>query len=316
MGHIQDLRCSLYALAVTRRSLMDGNGDLRAEDSPFVFVKSRRRTGRQSRPSPKYASHSLFTEVHIEEYATSIHEIHLAIIKLRSRISQVCCADFLPNLVQSFKDAFVKYLGKLGPEEIVCYALGRFSTPTDWGRSCKLQLILLCELAENIQVPVSIFDPAFSPLENEYLRSEYCGFSVIDVNENGRRIAVRPTFFYMIHADTELYAYLIQVNRENSTLTNVILFGNTFDCSKKPFSRASLAKNVSSGQTVSADVLNFENDGEVRHVEVDTLPVKDRGGLFHAALTTDTVLHFFQPKDVSTNLCTEYPRNSVKKNPQ
>ena len=70
----------------------------------------------------------------------------------RCRIIQECGPQFLPSLVKSFTDTFTKYLGTSWPEEIVCYALGRFSTPTDWGRSCKLQLILLCELAEKLHV--------------------------------------------------------------------------------------------------------------------------------------------------------------------
>lgn len=53
---------------------------------------------------------------------------------------------------ERFSSYYRKYLQCDGPEEIVCYALGRFSVPSDWGFSCRLQLILLQRLAMHFKV--------------------------------------------------------------------------------------------------------------------------------------------------------------------
>ena len=76
-------------------------------------------------------------------------------------------------------------------------------------------------------------------------------------------------------------------------MTNVILFGNTFNVEKRP-------SNTSFREVEFSD--KYE---EVKHVEVVTLPLKDRSGLFHAALTSDTVLHFYLPNLEVSNLCTD-----------
>ncbi|OWA50103.1 hypothetical protein BV898_14629 [Hypsibius exemplaris] len=219
-----------------------------------------------------------------EEFASNIHEIHSSILRARSRILQECGPLFLSQLVMAFQRSFETHLNLPRPEEVVCFALGRFSVPSDWGFSCRLQLILLQDLTACFRVPVLIFDPAFSNLEKNYLTSDYCGFSVIPTNEEAKRIATKPTLFYMIHADGFLYDNLITANRLTGNLGNVVLFGNN---QKSP---------ETASRTWPLPFLNIDTvppqQTEFVHVEAE-LPVRDRTGLFSVALTADTVLQFF-----------------------
>ena len=107
----------------------------------------------------------------------------ISVLFFRARVTEECGSLFLTQLLAAFMENLSRHGKSHEPEEIVCYALGRFTVPSAWAFSCRLQLILLQELAQYLHTPTFIFDPAFSNLEKSYLESEYCGFSLIPVNE-------------------------------------------------------------------------------------------------------------------------------------
>ncbi|XP_055343423.1 uncharacterized protein LOC129591697 [Paramacrobiotus metropolitanus] len=241
-----------------------------------------------------------------EEFVNNIHELDSLIGRAKQRIQNEHGSFFLTDISAAFADGFQRYLQKDGPNEIVCYALGRFSVPSDWSFSCRLQLILLVELAQFFKVPVYIYDPAFSNLEKHYLRSSYCGFEVIDQDEKARWVAKPWTLFYMIHADSELYMNLFQFNFEIDTLANLVLFGNSIQNVFPEFQEnASPVKNNPRKtsryrRTSSHDVKEpnalFQLFG---NVNVHTVKIPDGGsnGLFWTALSGDTFLQFLVPKN-------------------
>lgn len=100
-----------------------------------------------------------------------------------------------------------------------------------------------------------------------------------------KRLATKPILFYMIHADRELYDNLYRFNYESGLLYNVTMFGNRLTTAlldpMKP-----LTDNAEPVVSPPPDIFEEYN--------IHELPVpleEDRNGLFHTALTPDTVFH-------------------------
>ncbi|KAF9612342.1 hypothetical protein IFM89_039060 [Coptis chinensis] len=51
----------------------------------------------------------------------------------------------------------------------------------------------------------------------------------IEVNEQGRRQAVKPTMFFMPHCEAVLYDNLLRANWRPENLNKMVLFGNNFE---------------------------------------------------------------------------------------
>uniref|UniRef100_A0A672IC97 SRR1 domain containing n=1 Tax=Salarias fasciatus TaxID=181472 RepID=A0A672IC97_SALFA len=110
-------------------------------------------------------------------------------------------------------------------EECVCYGLGSFSSCV----SARFQLALLLLLLEAGQVrgtDCSVYDPAFSSAERDVLRE--LGLTVLTENEEGKRVASKPTLFYLMHCGKALYNNLLWKNWSTQCLSMVIIIGNSF----------------------------------------------------------------------------------------
>ncbi|XP_048369844.1 SRR1-like protein [Sphaerodactylus townsendi] len=112
-----------------------------------------------------------------------------------------------------------------GSLQCVCYGLGNFS-------SCfkaRFQLAFLLLLLKQLQIPQEqccIFDPVFSVLERDVLRS--LGLSVLSRNEEGKRAVHEPTVYYMIHCGKALYNNLLWSNWSAEALSKMVIIGNSF----------------------------------------------------------------------------------------
>ncbi|KAL0429179.1 UNVERIFIED_CONTAM: protein SENSITIVITY TO RED LIGHT REDUCED 1 [Sesamum radiatum] len=73
---------------------------------------------------------------------------------------------------------------------------------------------------------IEIFDPIISLTESKVLTSLGC--SVLSINEQGRRLALKPTMFFMPHCEAELYDNLLEANWRVDRLKCLLLFGNSF----------------------------------------------------------------------------------------
>ncbi|XP_023269374.1 SRR1-like protein [Seriola lalandi dorsalis] len=117
--------------------------------------------------------------------------------------------------------------GRLCPHlECVCYGLGSFSSCT----SARYQLAMLLLLLDAGQIPLkdcSVYDPAFSTGERDALRE--LGLTVLTENEEGKRLATKPTLFYMMHCGKALYNNLLWKNWSTRCLPLMIIVGNSFN---------------------------------------------------------------------------------------
>ncbi|XP_074525989.1 SRR1-like protein [Halichoeres trimaculatus] len=109
--------------------------------------------------------------------------------------------------------------------ECVCYGLGSFSSCV----SARYQLALLLLLLESGQITLKdcfVYDPAFSSGEREVLR--VLGLTVLTENEEGKRLATKPTLFYLMHCGKALYNNLLWKNWNIQNLSLMIIIGNSF----------------------------------------------------------------------------------------
>ncbi|XWS56999.1 hypothetical protein CRYUN_Cryun09bG0133800 [Craigia yunnanensis] len=68
-----------------------------------------------------------------------------------------------------------------------------------------------------------------SELKLQMVIYEALGCSILSVNEQGRRQAMKPTLFFMPHCEAELCNNLLQANWGVESLNRVALFGNSFE---------------------------------------------------------------------------------------
>ncbi|XP_070760936.1 SRR1-like protein isoform X2 [Enoplosus armatus] len=110
--------------------------------------------------------------------------------------------------------------------DCVCYGLGSFSSCV----SARYQLAMLLLLLDAGQVPLSdcsVYDPAFSSGERDVLRE--MGLTVLTENEEGKRLAMKPTLFYLMHCGKALYNNLLWKNWSTQCLPLMIIIGNSFN---------------------------------------------------------------------------------------
>ncbi|XP_030592956.1 SRR1-like protein [Archocentrus centrarchus] len=109
--------------------------------------------------------------------------------------------------------------------ECVCYGLGPFSSCV----ASRYQLAMLLLLLDAGEIPLkdcSVYDPAFSSAEMDVLRE--LGLTVLTENEEGKRLANNPTFFYLMHCGKALYNNLLWKNWSTQCLPLMVIIGNSF----------------------------------------------------------------------------------------
>lgn len=121
-------------------------------------------------------------------------------------------------------DKFLKVLGSEKKMHMVIYGIGSiesFEPP-------RLQLSLAILMKRNFDWigEIEVFDPIISLTESKVLTSLGC--SVLSINEQGRRQALKPTLFFMPHCEAELYDNLLEANWGVDQLNRLIVFGNSF----------------------------------------------------------------------------------------
>ncbi|NXJ77139.1 SRR1L protein, partial [Trogon melanurus] len=112
------------------------------------------------------------------------------------------------------------------PARCVCYGLGRFGGCP----AARYQLAFLLLLLDELRVPpglCSVFDPAFSPLEEAALGQ--LGLRLLPDNEEGKHgIEGSATLFYMVHCGKALYNNLLWRNWSAGALSRMVIVGNSF----------------------------------------------------------------------------------------
>ncbi|GAQ86929.1 hypothetical protein KFL_003210050 [Klebsormidium nitens] len=108
--------------------------------------------------------------------------------------------------------------------DIVVYGVGSISG-SDTSR-CQLAFALLLKQLVPSADRLLVYDPAFSEVDRQAL--ERLGCDVINVNEEGKRSAARPTLFYMPHCEEWMYDNVLSANWDAERLGRVAILGNSF----------------------------------------------------------------------------------------
>lgn len=135
------------------------------------------------------------------------------------------CEAFLDQVqTPEMTEEFLRVRGSEDKIQMVMYGIGSiesFESPR-----LQLSLAILMRRRFNWIGAIEVFDPIISLTESKVL--EAFGFSVLSINEQGRRQASKPTLFFMPHCDAELYDNLLLANWRAYLLNQIVLFGNSF----------------------------------------------------------------------------------------
>ncbi|XP_054629930.1 SRR1-like protein isoform X2 [Dunckerocampus dactyliophorus] len=131
---------------------------------------------------------------------------------------------------------------KIWPLQCVCYGLGTFSSCV----SARYQLAMMLLLLDAGKIPLKdcfVFDPAFSPGEKDVLR--VLGLTVLTENEEGKRLATKPTLFYLMHCGKALYNNLLWKNWSPQCLPLMMIIGNSFSSMRERMIEREFKRNYS-----------------------------------------------------------------------
>nr|XP_057926898.1 SRR1-like protein [Doryrhamphus excisus] len=131
---------------------------------------------------------------------------------------------------------------KISPLQYVCYGLGTFSSCV----SARYQLAMLLLLLDAGKIPLKdcfVFDPAFSPGEKDVLRE--LDLTVLTENEEGKRLATKPTLFYLMHCGKALYNNLLWKNWNPQSLPLIMIIGNSFSSMRERMIEREFKRNYS-----------------------------------------------------------------------
>ncbi|KAH0776003.1 hypothetical protein KY290_007414 [Solanum tuberosum] len=145
-------------------------------------------------------------------------------------------------------DRFLKAVGSEGKMQMVIYGIGSIESYEP--PRLQLSLAILIKKMFSWIGEVEVFDPVISLAESRVLTALGC--SVLTVNEQGRRQALRPTMFFMPHCDAELYENLLEANWRHDLLSNMTLFGNSFDAYEQHVSECKILRLADSRKHILA----------------------------------------------------------------
>ncbi|GLD53918.1 SRR1-like protein [Lates japonicus] len=207
-------------------------------DTGEEWQVARRRKGAARKSKPLQVSSAL-------TYCQEQLDIGKAVKRIRDTVSELRCEEFWQVWKEQLLVAGSAFLSKPSkikdaedptdqPEtsregrqlECVCYGLGSFSSCV----SARYQLAMLLLLLDAGQIPrkdCSVYDPAFSSGEKDVLRE--LGLTVLTENEEGKRLATKPTLFYLMHCGKALYNNLLWKNWSARRLPLMTIIGNSFN---------------------------------------------------------------------------------------
>ncbi|CAL9244261.1 unnamed protein product [Arabidopsis halleri] len=196
----------------------------------IVVLPSKGRQGRRKKPKPKgpaedeeqpWKSDDL--EIDPERLARLKQKMEISLKKIES---SKFYAAFLEQLKSpEVSDQIRLVLGNETQLQMVMYGIGSIESY----ESPRFQLsiaILMKRDFDWVGDNIEVFDPVLSATESCFLESLGC--TVLSVNEQARREALRPTLFFMPHCEANLYGNLLEANWRMDRLSRIALFGNSF----------------------------------------------------------------------------------------
>lgn len=189
-------------------------------------------------------------------------------------------ASFLEQIQSpEMLDRFHKVLGSDLKLQMVIYGIGSIESYEP--PRLQLSLAILMKRKFSWIGDIEVFDPVLSAADSRVL--EALGCSVLSVNEEGRRQALKPTLFFMPHCEAELYNNLLQANWRVDLLNRIVLFGNSFETYEQHIVYCRNSSIINSARHVIA----------VRKCS-DEFRIKTMSDEYFAAFH-DSSWHFFSP---------------------
>ncbi|KAK4708238.1 hypothetical protein R3W88_029163 [Solanum pinnatisectum] len=173
--------------------------------------------------------------------------------KIQTCIKKLESSSFWLKLLDQLQtpeifDRFLKALGSEGKMQMVIYGIGSIESYEP--PRLQLSLAILMKRMFSWIGEVEVFDPVISLAESRVLTALGC--SVLTVNEQGRRQALKPTMFFMPHCDAELYENLLEENWRHDLLSNMTLFGNSFEAYEQHVSECKILRLADSRKHILA----------------------------------------------------------------
>ncbi|XP_050376640.1 protein SENSITIVITY TO RED LIGHT REDUCED 1 [Argentina anserina] len=257
-----------------------------ALNGEWTVVSSRRRRQRRNPPVLKnlvekqqqqknWAPTDI--EINFDRESKLMQKIQICMKKLE--LSQF----FLKLLDQMQTDEMMNCFHRVLSSELkmkmVMYGIG--SIESYESPRLQLSLAILLKRRFNWIGDIEVFDPILSSTESRVL--EALGCSMLSINEQGRRVAQKPTIFFMPHCEAELYDNLLQTNWGMKQLNCIVLFGNSFQTYEQHLLEFKNSAIIHSTKYVLA-ARKFTNEFSIETVSDDYF------GAFH-----DSSWQFFSP---------------------
>ncbi|KAF8395662.1 hypothetical protein HHK36_019612 [Tetracentron sinense] len=210
-----------------------------------------------------------------ERQLNLMQEMQICINKLKHSQFYHTFLDQIQNT--QIVDNFVRALDSELKMQMVIYGIGSIESD----EPCRFQLSLAILMKRKFSWigEIEVFDPVLSTTETRVL--EALGCSVLSVNEQARRKALKPTFFFMPHCDIRLYNNLLQENWQAELLNHTVVFGNSFKLHEQIASKYTRSYSAEAKHVLG--VQKFMNEFRIK-----TFSDEWFGGAFG-----DSSLHFF-----------------------
>ncbi|KAK7314190.1 hypothetical protein VNO77_39403 [Canavalia gladiata] len=201
--------------------------------------------------------------------------------KLEKCITKLGSSKFYCTLRDQIESSILDYFHRVLVSEVnmqmVIYGIGSI----ELYEPPRLQLSLAILIKRDFSWigNIEVFDPILSMTESRVL--EALGCSVISINEHGRREAIKPTMFFMPHCEAELYNNLLHANWKPNLLSNMVIFGNSFETYEQHGSFCKNSPILNSMEHILA-ARRFTNEFRIETIS------NDYYNAFH-----DTSWHFF-----------------------
>ncbi|XP_044479428.1 protein SENSITIVITY TO RED LIGHT REDUCED 1-like [Mangifera indica] len=217
------------------------------------------------------------------EIESDPHRVSKLLQRMQNCIKKMESSHFYQNFVNQIQspDVLSYFYSILGSElkmQMVIYGIGSielYEPPR-----LQLSLAILMKRKFSWIGDIEVFDPILSATEARVF--EALGCSVLSVNEQGRRCAIKPTLFFMPHCEAELYNSLLQANW-GAMLKRIVVFGNSFEMYHQHVSEFKSSTIVNTAKNVLA-VRRFTNEFSIDIISDDYFAA------FH-----DSGWHFFNP---------------------
>ncbi|KAL0729367.1 hypothetical protein Bca4012_025460 [Brassica carinata] len=202
--------------------------------------------------------------------------------KMENAIKKVESSKFYTTFLEQLKrpevsDQFRHVLGAEAQLQMVMYGIG--SIESYESPRFQLSIAILMKREFDWVGNIEVFDPVLSVTESSVLESLGC--TVLSVNEQARREALKPTLFFMPHCEANLYNNLLQANWRMDRLSRIALFGNSFQMYEE---QVTLEPQVIRATKRIIASRGFTSEFAIETVSDDYFPA------FH-----DSSWHFFSP---------------------